>query len=238
MSSPDEIEAKISELLDNYYMRRMAKINDLKLIEALKRKNPYLYRANGVEDASEIIEQLLAAYMSSSDEGIFGDAFFEPLAKFVSGGSVSATEGVDIIIETSTTYKAIAVKSGTSVFNSDSLKRQQQNFESLGARIQKLHKHYDPIIGYCYGKKKPRKLSQIRKLAGQDFWMEITGDSEFYLKIIRLMKNKPQEHIPLYKKSLGAAINRFTKEFVEKFCDENGCINWDKLLAFNSGNEN
>jgi len=46
MSSPDEIEAKISELLDNYYMRRMAKINDLKLIEALKRKNPYLYRAN------------------------------------------------------------------------------------------------------------------------------------------------------------------------------------------------
>ena len=109
-----QLEDKIGELLDGFYQRRNDKINTLKLKDALKRKNPYLYRAIGVQKASEIVEGLLSAYMSSSDEGIFGDAFFGPLAKFVSGGVVSPSEGVDIAKETATTYMAIAVKSGPS----------------------------------------------------------------------------------------------------------------------------
>lgn len=229
------MEDKISELLDDFYKRRMDKINELKLDVTLKRKNPYLFRAVGVEKASEIVEQLLAAYMSSSDEGIFGDAFFEPLAKFASGGQVAPSEGVDVAIETDTKYTAIAVKSGTSVFNADSRKRQTQNFETLEARLKKLHKHFDPVIGYAYGKKQSKSQSKIRELAGQAFWAEITGEADFYLKIIRLMRDKPREHLTQYKAAWDAAVNRFTKQFIDEFCNENGTINWDKLVEFNSG---
>ncbi len=110
------LEAKISELLDDFYRRRIDKISTLKLKNTLKRKNPYLYRAIGVQQAGQIVCEILAAFMSSSDEGIFGDAFFEPLAKFISGGHVSPSEGVDLALETETQYMAIAVKSGPSVY--------------------------------------------------------------------------------------------------------------------------
>lgn len=231
---PQILEAKIAELLDNFYNRRLSVINDLNLGKALSRKNPYLFKAVGVETGQEIVEQLLSAYMSSSDEGIFGDAFFEPLAKFASGGTVSPSEGVDIAIETDSKYTAIAVKSGTSVFNADSKKRQIQNFEALEARLKKLQKHFDPLIGYCYGKKRAKKESKIRQLAGQAFWAEITGDDDFYLKIIRLMKDKPRQHLEEYKVAWDKAVNRFTKQFLNDFCNEDGSIDWEKLTEFNS----
>jgi hypothetical protein len=232
-----ELEAKIGELLDDFYRRRTDKITTLKLKHTLKRKNPYLYRAIGVQKASEIVEGLLSAYMSSSDEGIFGDAFFEPLAKYVSGGVVSPSEGVDVSVETETTYKAIAVKSGPSVFNAQSRRRQIDDFKALGNRLRKLQKHFDPIVGYSYGKKLQRMTENagFRELAGQTFWEEITGDSDFYLKIIRLMQNKPQEHLLTYRQNWDAAINRFTLEFIQDFCDSEGNITWERLVEFNSG---
>lgn len=233
----NEIEEKIAELLDDFYRRRISKISQLKLKQALKRKNPYLYKATGVEKASDIIEQLLSAYMSSSDEGIFGDAFFEPLAKFVSQGHVSPSEGVDVACETETKYMAIAVKSGPSVFNAQSKKRQAQDFKALRNRLNKLGKQFDPLVGYSYGNKVQQnpENADFRELAGQDFWAEITGDDYFYLKIINLMKDKPKEHLIEYQNAWNAAINRFTKEFIEDFCCEDGSIDWEKLTQFNSG---
>ena len=235
-----QLEDKIGELLDGFYQRRNDKINTLKLKDALKRKNPYLYRAIGVQKASEIVEGLLSAYMSSSDEGIFGDAFFEPLAKFVSGGVVSPSEGVDVAKETTTTYMAIAVKSGPSVFNAQSRKRQIDDFKTLENRLRKLRKYFDPVVGYSYGKKQQKKNSTapFRELAGQVFWEEITGESDFYLKIVRLMKDKPQQHLSVYQRAWDAALNRFTLEFIQDFCDPDGNIDWEKLVRFNSGKPN
>lgn len=239
MIAENALESKIGELLDDFYSRRIEKISTLKLRDALKRKTPYLYRASGIQKASEIVEGLLLAYMSSSDEGIFGDAFFEPLAKFVSGGAVSPSEGVDVAIETKNEYKAIAVKSGPSVFNSQSKRKQADDFRSLEARLRKLKKHFDPIVGYCYGNKKQSpvkgKAHSFRELAGQDFWLEITGDDEFYLKIIRLMKDRPQKHMPQFKRVWDGALNRFTHAFIEDYCFSDGTIDWVKLTILNSG---
>lgn len=237
MFDEKELERKIAELLDDFYRRRIDKISTLQLKNTLKRKNPYLYRAIGVQDAGEIVKELLTAYMSSSDEGIFGDAFFEPLAKYVSGGYVSPSQGVDVVMETEAQYKAIAVKSGPSVFNAQSRRRQEQDFLTLRNRLSKLQKQFDPLVGYAYGNKQSRKKEDrvFRELAGQAFWQEITGEPDFYLKIIRLMKDKPQEHLQEYQDAFSAAVNRFTKEFVEEFCFDDGSIDWEKLTVFNSG---
>ncbi len=237
MLDPQTLEAKIGELLDDFYARRTQMVAKLDLLNVLRRKNPYLYRALGVGTATEIVNGLLSAYISSSDETLFGNVFFEPLAKFVSEGTVAPSEGVDVAIESDTVYRAIAVKSGISVFNADSRKRQEQNFRALERRLQKLHKQFDPIVGYCYGRKRQRAdtASAFRELAGQAFWQEPTGDLDFYLRIIEMMREKPQEHQIQYKIAYEAALNRFVKQFIERFCDEDGTINWAKLTAFNSG---
>lgn len=233
-----QIEEHVQQCLDNFYTRRIAKLSKLKLNDTLKRKNPYLYRAIGTESASELIGQFLSAYMSSSDEGIFGDAFFEPLAKLVSSATTAGGEGADIVRETTTTYTAIAVKSGPSVFNAMSRRRQNQEFMSLRSRMMKLQKHFDAIVGYCYGKKasNTKGSDQIfRELAGQAFWQELTGDSEFYLKIIAAMRTKPIEHKIAFREEWDKALNRFLREFTADYCHPDGAINWNLLLEFNSG---
>jgi hypothetical protein len=237
MINADVLENKIAELLDDFYQRRISKINELQLKPTLKRKNPYLFRAIGVQDASDIVKRILLAFMSSSEETMFGNVFFEPLVLFASGGQVSDASGVDVSIETDTIYKAIAVKSGPSVFNVQSRAKQANDFKSLEARLRKIQKHFDPIVGYCYGKRTQREdnAANFRELAGQAFWEEITGDPDFYLKIVRLMKQKPQEHSVEYEAAWVAAVNRLTREFLNEFCHEDGTIDWEKLTIFNSG---
>lgn len=223
--------------LNDFYARRIAKLSTLELKKTLKRKNPYLFRAAGLLDASEIVERLLNDFMSSSDETIFGDAFFEPLAKDLGNGASSPTEGVDVVIETETSYKAIAVKSGPSVFNAQSRRRQNQEFQALRSRMMKLQKHFEAVVGYSYGRKvsEPNENKIFKELSGQAFWGELTGDPDCYVKIIEAMRSLPTQHKEFFNEEWAKAKNRFTKEFIAEFCDDNGMINWNKLLEFNSG---
>lgn len=240
------LEQKIAELLDNFYRKRSAALNELKLINTLKRKNPYLYRAVGVADASEIVEEILKAHVSSSDETLFGNEFFEPFAKWAAQQAnsihthtvtTSDGEGVDVTITTSTSVMPIAVKSGVNVFNADSKKKQGENFATLSKRLHKLSLHFDPVVGYCYGRKKQSARSKVnfRELAGQAFWALLTNEQDFYLRIVQLMGAKPVEHRPEFQLAFDEAKNRFSREFLLDFSNENGSINWDKLLEFNSG---
>lgn len=233
----EELEKLIKKSLDDFYTRRLTKLNGLKLKQTLAKKNPYLFRATGIIKASEIVEGMLAAYMSSSDEGIFGDAFFEPIAKLASRGTVAPSEGVDVAVETETRYLAIAVKSGPNIFNSSQARKQNDQFNSLRSRLLKLHKQFDALLGHCYGRKRrePTDTFIYRIRSGQAFWEELTGDPEFYLKLIRLMRDYPLKHRKEYEKSWAKAVNRFTREFLQDFCNEDGSINWDKLVEFNSG---
>ena len=237
---PQEVEKAIAQSLEEFYDSLLAKIDTINITDIIRRKNPYLYRAKAMQSASEIVESVLSATVSSSEETIFGNCFFEPLAIAASGGNKALAEGVDILVEdkTNNIIYAIAVKSGTSVFNADSKKRQEQNFNAAYKLAQQAHAIYTPIIGYSYGKKRPTGKGRptiYKELAGQDFWTELTGDPEFYIKIIGYMGNKPESYLEKYRESYNKASNRLVKQFTESFCDNDGSINWEKLVRFNSG---
>lgn len=224
----NELEKLIAKCLHDFYDRRTKRIQELKLKDFMSKKNPYLFRAIGTEKASEIVEDVLRAFISSSDEGMFGDAFFEPIAKLASGGVVAPSEGVDVAVETGNRYMAIAVKSGPNWGNAGQLRKQNQDFIALQSRLYKLHKQFDAVIGHGYGRKKGKPKGKVyRNISGQAFWTEITGDPDFYLKLIRLMKDELE-----YKKAWDSAVNRFTGEFIEDFCFPDGQIDWEKLVQF------
>ena len=81
MISESKLNAEIGRLLTVLYEKRFGALDRLTLGKLLN-KNPYLYRALGFSDASDFMGQLLVAYVSSSDETIFGNDFIEPLAVF------------------------------------------------------------------------------------------------------------------------------------------------------------
>ncbi|MBM3216801.1 cytoplasmic protein [Candidatus Poribacteria bacterium] len=236
----DELRALITERLGEFHTRRLQRLHDLKLRDVLAKKNPYLFRAVGDATAAEIIESLLIAFLSASDEGIFGDVFFEPIARIVSGGTVSPSEGVDIAIETENRYLAIAVKSGPNPFNSSQAKRQNDEFRALQRRLTKLRKQFDPMLGHCYGKRRSEPTAKLiyRSRAGQAFWEELTGDPDFYQKLLREMGDDAiQRHREEYRQAWCRAANRYVRDFTIEFCDEDGDIDWAQLLEFNSGSQ-
>lgn len=230
------IEA-VSVALTDFYASLTKTLNNVDVDKILKRKNPYLYRAKGISSAGQIVGGILAAYVSSSEETVFGNTFFEPIAIVVSGGQKAVTEGVDITVDKNNTIYSIAVKSGTSVFNADSRKRQEQNFQSAQKRAQQARKVFLPVVGYGYGKKKTKAGSEkfYQELAGKTFWEWLTGDAEFYTKIIEFMGDRPDEYAKQFEEAYARAENRMVREFTVKYCKKDGSINWDALIKFNSG---
>ena len=230
----------IATALETFYTTLIEKIDKLNIQKVMKRKNPYLYRAKAMQSASEIVDSVLTAFVSSSEETIFGNCFFEPIAIAASGGHKALAEGIDIMFQDniSNTIYAIAVKSGPSVFNADSKKRQEQNFMAASKLAQQAKARYEACIGYCYGKKNDSgrgKPKMYQELAGKRFWAELTGDEEFYIKIIHYMGTMPEQYVAEYKESYNKAANRLVREFSNSFCKEDGSIDWEKLVEFNSG---
>ena len=84
MISKSALDRKVAELLAVLYERRFAQLNALTLTKLLN-KNPYLYRAIGIQRPDDFLDGLLDARISSSDETIFGNEFFEPLALWAAG---------------------------------------------------------------------------------------------------------------------------------------------------------
>ena len=82
----EEVIQAIAKALETFYSSLIDKIDGLDIVKIMKRKNPYLYRAKAMENASEIVENVLSAFVTSSEETIFGNCFFEPLAIAASGG--------------------------------------------------------------------------------------------------------------------------------------------------------
>lgn len=229
----------IAEALDNFYSSLIDKIDKLNIKAVLRRKNPYLFRAKAMNGAAQIVDAILAAFVSSSEETIFGNVFFEPIAMAVAQGHKALAEGVDIMLERDNTIYAIAVKSGTSVFNASSRKKQEQNFIAAGKLAQQAKKRFVPIVGYGYGKKRASGKGLPRlyeELAGSEFWTELTGDAAFYIKLMRFMDKLPERYIEKFEASYQRASNRLVREFTREFCLDDGGIDWEKLVEFNSGN--
>lgn len=247
MIDESRLEARVGELLAVLYKKRFASLESLTLTKLIN-KNPYLYRAVGINDPSEFIDQLLAARISSSDETIFGNDFLEPLALWSAkesdqheGGDRSVTVGAgagqDIAIETANAYLAISVKSGKNIFNSQSNKGQSTEFDELQSRLKKLNKQFRSIIGYGYGRKLNKKETTTEKVAGQVFWELLTGESDYYLRIARAIGKFAESHGEEYKARLSMQKNKLLKVFVVNYVSDDGQILWDDVVIFNSSKD-
>lgn len=244
MINQDDLDGEISRLLDILYSKRFAKLEEIKLHRLLQ-KNPYLFRAIGLNDCSELIDAQLDAFLSSSDETLFGNDFFEPLALWAASNAkvdpseqrvvtVGSASGTDLAIETIDSYLAIAVKSGTNIFNSQSTKGQSSEFLELQSRLRKLKKEIRTIIGYGYGRNKASKKSTKEKHAGQAFWALLSGEENFYLRISDSIGKFAAEHRQKYLESYNKTKNRLLKQLVLNFVDDSGTLNWHKIVEYNS----
>lgn len=222
-----------------FHQKRIQSLDSLKLTDVLKRKNPYLFKAKNVLTSGDIVKGIVDAHISSSEEGIFGD-WLEGLAIFINGkvynGKKSGMKGIDLEFDLDSIRYIVSIKSGPNWGNSSQIKKMISDFKSskITLRTSNSQLNVVAINGCCYGRDNKPDKGDYYKYCGQKFWEFISGESNLYTEIIEPLGHKAKVKNEEFEKSYIQMINKFTKEFSNEFCEDNGDIDWEKLVRFNS----
>ncbi len=169
----DQTRAYVNDNVIDFHQRRVKSLNDLRL-DKLLTKNPYFFRAKDVATAGVLIQGLLEAFLSSSEEKLFGD-FLEGLAVFVAqetcGGHKSTAQGVDLEFIKNGIHYIVSVKSGPSWGNSSQQNKLEHDLKTAVARVKQSRRgvNVQPVLGICYGKTKTSYIRGYMKVVGQNF---------------------------------------------------------------------
>lgn len=230
----------VEENIGIFHQKRIKSLDDLKLSKVLKRKNPYLYKAKYVLTADQIVRGIVDAHISSNEEAIFGD-WLEGLAIFINekvyNGRKSGITGIDLEFEIDKVRYIVTIKSGPNWANSGQIADMKASFITAKKTIRTSNSNIQVVAinGCCYGKNNKPDKGEYFKYCGQRFWEFISNNKDLYLEIIEPLGHKAKEKNDDFIKSYSNRINIFIKEFTNSFCKENGEIDWEKLVKFNSG---
>jgi len=236
----NEVAKFVEDNIGVFHQKRIAGLNTLQLKKVLKKKNPYLFKAKYILTAQDIIKSLTDAFISSQEETIFGD-WLEGLAIFINnkvyGGRKSGIPGIDLEFDKDNIRYILTIKSGPSWGNSSQIGKLLSDFKTAKKTLRTSNSQLNVIAvnGCCYGKDSRPDKGEYYKYCGQDFWEFISGDTELYTKIIEPLGHLAKERNDDFIISYSQMINLFTKEFANDFCKNNGDIDWEKLVKFNSG---
>ena len=236
----NEVAAFVSTNITRFHEKKLRLIQDVDLETVLERENPYLYRAKRLYVASDLVRELLDATLSSSEEQLFGN-FLEDLAVFIarmtSGGRKSAATGLDLEFERDNTLYIVSVKSGSSWGNSSQHKKLEQDFTKAVTVLKQSGsvQNVQPVLGICYGKVRTSYTRNYLKVVGQSFWYLVSKNENLYTDIVEPLGYEAERHNTAFLEAKAAVINKFTDQLLDNF-SEDGVINWEKLVAFNSGN--
>lgn len=238
----EDVSQYVEENIGTFHQKRIAGLNDLKLAKVLSKKNPYLFKAKYVLTAQDIIKSLTDAFISSQEETIFGD-WLEGLAIFINSkvyhGRKSGIPGIDLEFDKDNIRYILTIKSGPNWGNSSQIGKLVADFKIAKKTLRTSNSQINVVAvnGCCYGKDNKSDKGDYFKYCGQKFWDFISGDPELYIKIIEPLGHMAKERNNDFIKSYSQMINMFTKEFANKFCKDNGEIDWDKLVRFNSASK-
>jgi hypothetical protein len=234
-----DVTQYVEENIETFHKKRIDSLDKLKLETVLKKKNPYLFKAKHFLTAEQIIKGLTDAFISSNEETIFGD-WLEGLAIFINqkvyNGWKSGIKGIDLEFDKEGIRYILTIKSGPNWGNSSQISKMRADFTSAKRTLRTSGSglFIQAINGCCYGKDNNPDKGDHFKYCGQVFWEFISGIENLYIDIIEPLGHQAKEKNDIFLESYAKMINKFTKEFSNNFCKDNGEINWAKLVNFNS----
>jgi hypothetical protein len=238
--SLEQVTEFVNQHIGEFHESRINRVKKIKLREVLQKKNPYLFKAKNILTAQKLIESLLQAYLSSSEEELFGD-FLEELAIFIASktlnGKKSPGTGIDLEFSKDGVVYLVSIKSGVNWGNSSQYAALKDRFKKAVQVLKqsKSVKAVQPVLASCYGKRKTVDTGEYLRICGQEFWYFISGNKNLYTDIIEPLGHQAKQRNQRYEEELAVVINKFTAEFSNQFCRD-GRIDWNELVRFNSGN--
>ena len=238
-----DLVSYVKSNIGEFHAKKLEKVKTINLGDILKSKNPYLFKAKNVTKASEIIGGILGAYISSSEEGIFGN-WLERLAVHINyvvfGGQKAGVAGIDLDFTNDDVRYLVTIKSGPVWGNDSQLKKMVDQFNTARKilRTSGSKLNIKCINGCCYGRSRSateyKKNGDYYKYCGQRFWELISGEKDLFKELIVPIGHEAKKHNEAFNESYDSLVNRLTKEFLNDFSNASGEIDWEKLIIYNS----
>jgi hypothetical protein len=234
----NDVLSYVEENIGSFHKKRIDKLVKKMKLKDILEKNPYLFKAKNILTAHDFVKGFLDAYLSSSEEGIFGD-WLEGLAIFINSkvfnGMKSGINGIDLEFDNENIKYIVNIKSGPNWGNSSQIEKMKSDFirakKTLRTSNSKIN--ITAINGCCYGKDNNPDKGDYFKYCGQEFWEFISGNIDLYTDIIEPLGYKAKERNDEFIEFYSQILNKFTLDFSTQFCD-NGKINWKRLVQYNS----
>jgi hypothetical protein len=92
----------------------------------------------------------------------------------------------------------------------------------------------EAMLGICYGRQHKFYVAPGCLVAiGQEFWYLVYENYDLYTNVVEPAYQELHEKMLSVQK--GGLTNRLTFEFIGKFCNARGTIDWDRFSEFHSG---
>ena len=189
-------------------------LTKMKLNDLFEGKNIYLFSINNdLVSVATIVKKLVDAYLSSSEEAMFGD-WLEGLAIFINekvySGKKSGIKGIDLEFDNQNVRNIVSIKSGPNWGNSSQIEKMENNFKTAIKKLRTSNSNLQIrcVNGCCYGKDNNPDKGTYFKYCGQRFWEFIGGNENIYIDIIEPLGHKAKERNENYLKQYSGKIKR------------------------------
>lgn len=224
-------EPELHEAIEGFPRKLRQKIQE-DPTKVIRRKNPFLLRVRAGNSATELASQMVNAYLSSSEETIFGNVLEElalAVCKYARNGQKSASEGIDMeYTDDNGSRTLVQVKSGENWGNASQRKALLDSFNKArtilrqGSRMQ-----VRCIEGCCYGRSRTQDKGNYERLVGDDFWMEISGWKETGYAVLELLGSHAENGLLSLREEACGNILTFFREHGIVHGDT---VIWDRFL--------
>ena len=197
-------------------------------------KNPYLFRAKAPAEADQLANDLIEAFLSSSEETCFGK-ILEDIAivvcKHAKGGWKSGIQGIDLEYDDDSGRSIIQIKSGINWGNSSQRKKLAQDFKDAATRLrQGAVRNVRAVEGVCYGPSRCDDRGTYYRIVGDAFWEDISEWEDAGRAVLHMIgKQAKGGTIELEDARVAAREN--VLEYFERagVADKSGVIDWNAL---------
>jgi hypothetical protein len=216
-------------------------------LEALKnisseKVNPYLYVLRGSNQES-LVRDIVNSKFSAAEETLLGKLLesitVKILCRFCKNVK-SSSKGLDGDFVRKNTRYFFSCKSGPNWGNGSSTAAQGQEFsdaKKLARGSDSLGESFVSVMLILYSNVNRLMHYADVELTGQQAWTFITGDREFYLKLVNIFKKGASEFGRQLELSKMEAISRLCEKLASQgYITDDKMANWDKFVKDSCGN--
>ena len=225
-------EAEADEAIEGFTLKLRSKLAESPE-KIIKRKNPFLFRIRVVNDVHELANMVTDAYLSSSEETMFGNVLEDitlAVCKHAKNGRKSGIANIDLEYDQDNIRTIIQVKSGTNWGNSSQHKALRTAFDNAVRVLRqgRTRMAVRCIEGICYGKSEIKDKGAYQRIVGYRFWEDISDWEGTAKGVMNLLGRHAGNGLYEIREEARDRMVEFLRD--SNAVSPDGGVRWDALL--------